>query len=201
MAASNVVSLAPAPHSFFFHFHHLFFFDHYIFFSRFFIPTKYGIAVEVIAGADEEYVEVMVNKSADGCTFVGGSNGAGSSLPAYGIFKGTFSNAAERLAKWVHGFPTSTATDPNTGKPFEPKFTFNESGGMTKEEVMNFLREIVLPFCHKATADNEFLLVLDGCTCHMFVEFLEELKENHIRVVFRIPHSTYVTRAAMPCVC
>ena len=127
----------------------------------------------------------MVNKSSQSMTLVGGSAANNADLPAFGIVPGKSFDL-----KWVHGFPSSAATDPRTKEGFKPVWICNESGGMTNEVMMEYLEKVIIPFCHKATAENKYVLICDGCTMHIYLPFLEQLKENNIRLVFRIPHST-----------
>ena len=67
------------------------------------------VAVEVICGANEEFVEIMVNKSSASETIVGGSNAAGGALPAFHIFPGGSTGSYDQ--QWIHGFPSSNVKE------------------------------------------------------------------------------------------
>ena len=63
---------------------------------------------------------------------------------------------------------------------------------MTNEMMMTYAREILIPFCHKAPPSNKYVMLCDGFIGHLYLPFLELMKEHHIIVIFRIPHTTYV---------
>ena len=161
---------------------------------------------EVIVGENEEFIEIAVAKSGQSCTIVGGSDMAGNSLPMYVIFPAKDTLDANYICKEVQdpvtggwdliGAPESSKTDPRTGKPFKAKYTHNESGGMTNDMGVRYLKEVILPFAHDRSPTNFYILILDGHSSHLSTPFLKMCRENYIEVILRIPHTTDKTQGA-----
>lgn len=132
-------------------------------------------------------IQVMVPKSSLKCTIVGGSDASGDSLPAYLVFKNSFDMEA------VRGFPKPSKLGPD-GNFMSARSVANDSGGMTNDEALRYLTGHLLPFCHDATPEKPYVLILDGHGSHVTGPFLKLCKASNIIVVVRVPHTTHLTQ-------
>ena len=145
---------------------------------------------DVLCGVDEDpdCVEYIVNKSSNAATLVGGSDASGNALPSFSIFKGD-----SFKAEWIESMPNSEKAGKDR-KPLEARATVNKSGGMTNEMGVSYMKEVILPYCWDARADNRYILTLDGHSSHLTPEFVRLCKDNYIDLVLRIPHTTHWTQ-------
>ena len=129
--------------------------------------------------------EVIVNKSSERWTSIGGSYANGESLPPHHIFQGLSYEYG-----WGADGPKSTLGRPGTCH-------CNATGGATESDnsLVRFLEWNVLPHMSPPVSpENKMVLILDGHGSHMTLEVLKFCREKGIAIVLRPPHTTHRTQ-------
>jgi hypothetical protein len=136
---------------------------------------------------------VRANKSSDRASAFAGSAADGHSLPLFIVTKGTVSLRSICDPPFVPASLPSTKTDPSTNLPYEGRYASNENGGATNDMFLVYLKHLCEPggMLSHCTAERRGLLIVDGHGSHFTWASLKYLKDHHIELILRPPHTTH----------
>jgi hypothetical protein len=156
------------------------------------------ILVDTAAGDDGQ---VLTNKTSQRSSMYGGSFASGKSTRPLAIF------SCSPLLAWMLGAPTSSAVNATTGKRHTCAFTWNKSGGATRETFLAWLKanfhdthdadgkELHENGCiFKASVEDPVIVIFDGHESHYAPEVLDFCLANGIHLVCRPPHTSQVSQ-------
>ena len=136
----------------------------------------------------QERNETLAAKGGQNGTGVGGSTADGKALPGLFIFAGAGLSPA--MCKPT---PNCDFYDAD-GKMLAAKFTANKKGGVIGDVGVQYLRDVVLP-CFPGTCEEQPLVgICDGHGSHLTLALLDFCRDNHVRIVLRVPHSSHLTQ-------
>jgi hypothetical protein len=130
--------------------------------------------------AGERFTHFRVNKTSRRCTMVLTTTPGSFTVPPLIIWAGQ----KLPLAVVDAGFPPGSLTG---GKA---RFAVNDSGGMTNEMGVTWLKECFIPALKHP--DKPAILICDGHGSHLAYDFVRHCRENNIHIIARPPHTSHV---------
>jgi hypothetical protein len=134
----------------------------------------------------EERGETLAAKGGLNGTGVGGSTADGKALPALFIFSG--GGLSPAMCKPI---PNCDFYDED-GKMLGARFTANKKGGVIGDVGVQYIRDVVLPAFPDTCEEFPLVGICDGHGSHLTLALLDFCRDNHVRIVLRVPHCSHL---------
>mmetsp|Transcript_20914 Transcript_20914/g.35020 ORF Transcript_20914/g.35020 Transcript_20914/m.35020 type:complete len:556 (+) Transcript_20914:920-2587(+) len=151
--------------------------------------TSKGSEERIVRDGVEDEGASLATKGDVSMTGVGGSNGAGQSLPPCFIYSG-----ASFRPEWCEGAPTSAIVDPSTGKLRPATFTATKKGGMVHDLGVHYVRNNIQPCFPDISPEKPVVLICDGHGSHLTYELVQYCRDVGFILVLRPPPTSSISQ-------